>query len=85
MLVLPYILKKTSFSSKKTCVSERKAIDENSTTDRAWSSAKLFILKNYTTVADKDVSLTGKNLQYIFLIALKINMPTCCFGKKTFK
>ena len=29
-----------------------------------WNSAKLFVLENYTTVADRNVPLIGKTLRY---------------------
>ena len=38
---------------------------ENSTSGRTWSSGKLFVLKNDTTIADRDVSLTAENLLFL--------------------
>ena len=65
--------KKTRFFKQKNAflkLFERgKAWNQNFITGRTWSSAKLFILKNYTTVADRK--------DYVMLsISLKINTTT---------
>ena len=49
-----------------------KISNKNSSTRR--SSAKLFLLKIYTIVANKDVSLTGANLRH-FQFDLKLTCP----------
>ena len=42
----------------------------------SWSSAKLFIMQNYTDIANGDVPLTVENAWYF-----EIKVRTC-FGKK---
>ena len=52
----------THFCREAVKVWRGKVIKENYVADRTWSYGKLFILKNDTTIADKDVALTVENL-----------------------
>ena len=54
----------TYFSRKSTDNYRGKALKENSITDKSWSSAKLFIMQNYTDNANGDAPLTVKNVGY---------------------
>ena len=61
----PFLTKKTSAVKSKTRFRTEdienlrgKVLKENSITGRSWSSAKLFIMQNYTDNANGDVPLT---------------------------
>ena len=45
-----------------------KVLKENSIIDRSWSSAKLFIMQNYTDNANKNVPLTVENVWYFWFL-----------------
>ena len=42
-----------------------KVLKENSIISKSWSSAKLFIVQNYTENANEDVHLTAENVPYV--------------------
>ena len=52
----------THFSREVINVQRGKVLKENSITDRSWSSAKLFIMQNYTNNGDGDVPLIIENV-----------------------
>ena len=52
----------TRFSREAIKNQPGKVLKENFITDRNWSSAKLFILQNYTENANEDVPLTVENV-----------------------
>ena len=56
------------------------SIKKNAIIDRSWSSAKLFMMQNYTDNTNGDVPLTVENM--IFLISFEIKVCTCSFGKE---
>ena len=51
---------KTHFSKER-----GKVLKENSIISKSWSSAKLFIVQNYTENANEDVHLTAENVRYV--------------------
>ena len=71
-----YVQLKSSFLTKKTSAVKPethfcrgaieyyrgKVLKENPIISRSWSSAKLFIVQNYTENANGDVSLTAENM-----------------------
>ena len=60
----------TQFSRKAIEKKLGKVLRENSIIARIWSSAKLFIVQNYTENANGDVSLTVENV--IILVSLRL-------------
>ena len=54
-------------------------LKENAIIGRRWSSAKLFIMQNYTDNTNGDVPLVVENVWYFYFPFLMLH--TCSFGK----
>ena len=53
---------KKNFYRKAVKVERGKVLKENSIAGRTWSSGKLFVLKNNTTIANRNMPLIVENL-----------------------